>query len=84
MAEEIGNIPRDAWVRMVIGSNIKKLRKKHMMTQVELANCTGINRTTIAKIETYKQAITLITLLTIAKALEESPDELLKGWEHYF
>lgn len=84
MAEEIGNIPRDVWIRMVIGSNIKKLRKKHMMTQVELANSSGINRTTIAKIETYKQAIILITLLTIAKALEESPDELLKGWEHFF
>lgn len=84
MAEEIGNIPRDAWIRIVIGSNIKKLRKKHMMTQVELANSSGINRTTIAKIETYKQEITLITLLTIAKTLEESPDEFLRGWEHFF
>jgi len=82
MAEDITkHLSKEILLRAVISCNLKKLRKKCKLTQDELAIRTGINRVTIARYESCQLAMGLDKLLTIAKALEVSPTDLLDGWE---
>ena len=85
MAEDIINkIPKEILLKGVIAQNIKSLRKKHQITQDELANLTGINRVTIARYESCQLTMSIDKLLTIAKVLEVTPNDLLDGWEILF
>lgn len=84
MAKDSMEILRTVLLRRIIGKNIKELRKKHNLTQEELAFITGINRTSITKYETFKAFPTLENLLIISQALKESPEALLSGWENLF
>ena len=85
MAEDITNsIPKEIILRGVISKNIKQIRKKCNMTQDELALRTGIDRVTIARYETCQRSMSLDKLLTIAKVLEATPDDLLEGWETFY
>lgn len=64
-----------------IGKNIKHLRKKNKITQVELAERTGIRQGTISAIETGTNQPTIDTAITIAEALNCSLSELVYGEE---
>lgn len=77
-------IPKELMLRGIIAQNLKNLRERHGLTQEELAKCSGINRVTITKYETCKMSMRLESLLTIAKALDETPDAILKGWDEVF
>lgn len=71
-------------LRGVIAKNLKFLRKKHKMTQSELAQHIGSTQQSIKQYEICQRTMNVPTLLSISKTLEESPDEILKGWEKVF
>jgi len=62
-----------------IGFKVQFLRKKHDMSQLELAEKADLSYTTISHLEgTNARVISLISLYRIAKALDATPDQLLK------
>jgi len=60
-----------------IGATIKTLRNNRRLSQAEIAELTGIDRTYLSQIENGKQNITLTALARIAEALEVSTRELI-------
>ena len=67
----------DKILRDVVGSNIKKYRKKLGISQEELAERAKLHRTYIGGIERGERNITLDSLQTIATALNIAPVELI-------
>lgn len=61
-----------------LGENLKKLRLKKNMSQVDLANVLNVDRAYISNIENGRMNPTLSTLEKIAGALGISSSELLK------
>lgn len=60
-----------------MGYKIKEVRKRLNISQVDLAAKSGVSRTTISKLETNREAVTMTdTLLRIAQALGVSVEEL--------
>lgn len=57
-------------------NNIKAKRAEHNMTQLELANKTGVSRQTINYIETQRYVPSVIVAFKIAAVLEVKPEEL--------
>jgi len=60
-----------------IGTALKKRRIELNLTLVELEVRTGVNESTISKIEGGKKNITLLTLRKLAEGLESTPSDLL-------
>lgn len=64
----------------MLGENIKKIRKKRNLTQDKLARLADIPYTSITKIETgVIKSPSVQTVAKIAKALNISLDELIRG-----
>ena len=64
----------------MLGENIKKIRKKRNLTQDKLARLADISYTSITKIETSViKSPSIQTVAKIAKALDISLDDLIKG-----
>lgn len=61
-----------------IGRNIKSIREKKGVTQTELADLCGFERSTTNRIESGGSNVTAKTLLKIAKALNISVSEIVK------
>lgn len=57
----------------------RRLSFKPRMTQRELADRCGLARTTIAKVETGQQTVTVETLYRIARGLGCCPSTLVRG-----
>lgn len=63
----------------MIGENIKRIRKKKMISQDKLSKLANVTLTTLTKIEVgINKNPTINTLQKIAKALEVSLDDLVK------
>ena len=62
--------------RLSIGMKISKIRKKEGLTQLELADKTGLHVTTIGKIEAGMRTPTLETRKKLAKVLKVDITEL--------
>lgn len=62
---------------MLIGPNIRELRRKKNLTQYELAQVVNKDVSTISKIETNKAKPSIQTLKLIAEALETTMSELI-------
>ena len=63
----------------MIGSNLKRLRKKKKLSQEKLARLADISLNTLTKIESgFAKAPTIQTVIKLAKALGISIDELVK------
>lgn len=62
----------------MVAERIKKIRKKKGITQEQLAERAGLNRTHLYRLETGRQSMTLRTLKIIADALEVRVRELVK------
>jgi len=60
---------REQTIREHIGNRISFLRKLQGLTQKELAEKAGLQRTHISRIESGKYAVTIDTLDTIARVL---------------
>ena len=61
-----------------LGQNLRKLRLKKNMSQVDLANALGVDRAYISNIENDRMNPTLSTLEKISNALGISSSDLLK------
>jgi transcriptional regulator with XRE-family HTH domain len=61
------------------GKNVAQVRRSRHLTQEELAEKAGITALTVGYIEQGRQWPKLSTLKRIAKCLNVTPAELLKG-----
>jgi transcriptional regulator with XRE-family HTH domain len=61
-----------------LGENLKKLRIRKDISQIELARILGVDRSFVSNIENGKNNPTLSTITSLAKALGVSTNELLK------
>lgn len=61
-----------------LGENLKKIRIKKNITQVEIANILGVNRSFVSNIENGKNNPTLATITGLANALKVSIEDLFK------
>jgi transcriptional regulator with XRE-family HTH domain len=60
-----------------IGDNLKEVRTRRLLTQVQLAEQSGVNQVTIARIERNRVDPRFSTMRRLAKALDVDPTELL-------
>lgn len=67
-------------IRVRLGNRVRKLRREHGWTQVELADLLGIDRSYLSEIETGKKDPSLRVLKTIADGFELSLSQLLHGF----
>lgn len=64
------------YIYAIVGKNVRRLRKKHNLTQVQLADLIGYNEGTIANIENSSyQTFSLEFLYIICKKLNEPMSE---------
>ncbi|MEK7187458.1 MAG: helix-turn-helix transcriptional regulator [Patescibacteria group bacterium] len=61
-----------------LGQNIKRIRIKKNITQVEIAKKLGADRSFVSNLENAKTNPTLATITNLAKALNVPIDELFK------
>lgn len=67
------------FIYVIVGKNIKRIRKEKKLTQVQLANLIGYNEGTIANIENSSyQTFSLEFLYIISKKLNISMCEFFK------
>jgi len=65
----------------VIGSAIRSCRKRRGLSQVALAEVTGMGRTQLSHLENGKKQPTLRTIARLAKGMKMRPSEILKQQE---
>lgn len=68
---------KDGYPKRKMGMKIKEARKSANLTQAELANVIGINRTTLTNIEKGTQAMRIKHLCAVCKLLKLSANDLL-------
>ena len=61
-----------------LGENLKRIRTKKGITQIEIAKKLGADRSFVSNIENGKTNPTLSTITNLAKALSVPVNELLK------
>jgi transcriptional regulator with XRE-family HTH domain len=61
-----------------VGLRIKALRAKKGITQDQLADLAGLNRTHLYRLESGKQSITLRTMKIVADALDVRVRDLVR------
>lgn len=61
-----------------LGANLKRIRIKKNITQVEIAKKLGVDRSFVSNLENAKTNPTLATITNLARALGVSTNELLK------
>lgn len=69
---------RDEKLLVELGARIKYLRKARNMSQYQLAIFSGMEKSSMSRIEAGKNNLTLLTLNTIALALEVSLAEIFE------
>lgn len=63
-------------VTMVVGNNVRRLRRHRMLTQEQLAEGAGISSDYLSRMELGKENPTVDVLARLAKALESDITEL--------
>jgi XRE family transcriptional regulator, regulator of sulfur utilization len=61
-----------------LGNNIRELREERKLTQGDICRATGMDRAYVSRVESGMTNPTISNLEKIAKALDVSPDLLLK------
>lgn len=61
-----------------LGKNVRKIRTQNNITQEDVANILGVDRSFVSNIENGKNNPTLSTITNLAKALSVSVEELFK------
>lgn len=59
------------------GQKLRSIRRARDLSQEDLANLSGLDRTYISQCEAGKRNVTLRTLLTLAESLGIEPSELV-------
>src|ERR1700729_4144 len=65
-------------MRALFGANVRKARLKAKLTQVDVQRLTGIRQTYVSELEHGLQNPTLLTMVTIARAVEAELRSLLR------
>lgn len=60
------------------GERLRELRRTHCLTQIDMAEMLGIDRSYISEVERGKKGISLVTLEIIALGFRLHPSELLR------
>jgi transcriptional regulator with XRE-family HTH domain len=69
--------------KIILASNVKRIRKKKNISQEKLAELASIHRTYVGSIERAERNISLKNIVAIADALEVDPCQLLQDQESY-
>lgn len=67
----------DSKIKKSFGSNVRNLRHRAKLSQEDLADLCGLDRTYIGSVERGERNIGLINIVTLAVALQASPQELI-------
>jgi len=67
-------------IRVRLGNRVRSLRKERGLTQVELAEMLGVDRSYLSEIETGKKDPSLRVLKTIADGFRLTLSQLLNGF----
>lgn len=70
---------RDRKNLLILGQQIRRLRKERKLSQEELADRAGVHRNFIGYIERGERATTVLVIFDLAKALEVHPAALFEG-----
>lgn len=73
--QDVNNVP--ARLSIVVGENLRNLRRKHNLSLEQLAHISGVSRAMLGQIETGKSAPTINLLGRIAEALKVSVASLI-------
>lgn len=75
----------DAVLKKMLGADIRSVRNARGLTLEDLAERTGLHRTTIQKIESGEHEPRARTLMSLAKGLDVKPGDLMNrdAWDHY-
>lgn len=65
--------------RQAIADELRSRRARVRMTQVQLAEASGISRTTLARMEAGEKDTTFPDLIRLAKALDTTPIEFMQS-----
>ena len=71
------------WKGEILSQNLRAERARHNLSRAELSNRSGVNASTIEKLENRRQnecTTSLGTIIDLAEALNVKPQELI-GWE---
>lgn len=68
------------------GLRLRALRRRHSLTQVELATRAGVSRSTVAQLELGRHVmpISIGALIAIAEALHHSPEKVFPDTIQYY
>jgi transcriptional regulator with XRE-family HTH domain len=72
------NAPAEA-LQQRVGARIRELRADRGLTQLRLAERSGISRPSVANVEAGRQNVSLRQLHALALALDVTVEELLAG-----
>lgn len=73
--------PSEKAIISVLAANVRKLRKAANLSQEELADQAGLDRTYISQVERQLRNVTIGVLVRLAKALGTTPDRLIRAKE---
>ena len=65
-------------MRSLLANNVRAIRRRKGMTQADLANASGLDRTFVNRLERGHVSVALETIGAIATALEIPPRELIE------
>ena len=68
-------------LRKTFGYNLRKIRKAKNLSQENLADLCGLHRTYVGSIERGERNVSLKNIVSLARALDVSPANLLEGIE---
>jgi transcriptional regulator with XRE-family HTH domain len=66
-------------LKLKFGERLRNLRKERKLSQEEFAELSQLHRTYIGGIERGERNVSLVNIVQLARALEITPSELLRG-----
>jgi transcriptional regulator with XRE-family HTH domain len=61
----------------IVATNVRSMRKAAGLSQEELADRAGVDRTYVSQVERQLRNVTILVLAQLAQALRTTPDSLL-------